>query len=359
MPPSDLLQSLLHNPPPKNIKMALARGAAPLPAEELLILMVHLAGDADPEVAAEAAKTIAGLPEENALALIKTRECDKTILEYLSRSSDSAPILEAIILNPSTPAVLVGELAKRVPEALMEAILYNRMRILECPGILENLRLNPGVTPAIERSVREIELEFFSGKRKEYSVATPEEEQPVADASEVPEPEAAVAPEIALEPDIGPDDLILEGLPLDPQEREIALAERLSKMTVPQKIRYALQGNREARAILIRDTNKEVSRTVLKSPKLADSEIQAFAAMRNISDDLLRQIGDSRQWTRNYAVVQHLVKNPKTPPLTSQRLINRLISKDLAMLARDRAVPEAVRNTAHRMMVQRTTKGKS
>jgi hypothetical protein len=300
--------------------------------------MVHLAGDADPEVAAEAAKTIAGLPEENALALIKTRECDKTILEYLSRSSDSAPILEAIILNPSTPAVMVGELAKRVPEALMEAILYNRMRILECPVILENLRLNPGVTPAIERSVREIELEFFSGKRKEYSVTTPEDEQRVADASEVPETEAAAAPENALKPDLGLDDLILEGLPLDPQEREIALAERLSKMTVPQKIRYALQGNREARAILIRDTNKEVSRTVLKSPR--------------------RQIGESRQWTRNYAVVQNLVKNPKTPPLTSQRLINRLISKDLGMLARDRAVPEAVRNTAHRMMVQRTTKGK-
>src|SRR3974377_383401 len=152
---------------------------------------------------------------------------------------------------------------------------------------------------------------------------------------------------------------MLEGLPLDPQEREIALGERMSKMTVPHKIRFALQGNREARAVLIRDTNKEVSRTVLKSPKLTDSEVQAFAAMRNINDDLLRQIGDSKQWTRNYAVVQNLVKNPKTPPLTSQRLINRLLARDLAMLSRDRSVPEAVRNAAHRMVVARTAKGKS
>jgi hypothetical protein len=339
--------------------MALARGAAPLPADELLILMVHLAADPDTEVAAEAAKTIAGLQEENILVLVKSHQCDRSVVEYLARRSVSAPILEAIILNPSTPATVIGELANRVPEALMEVILYNRVRILECPAILENLKLNPSLTPAVERTVREIELEFLSGKRKEYSVTAPEEEKPIPDTSELAESEATAESEISTEPDIGPDDLLLEGLPLDPQERELALTDRLSKMTVPQKVHYALQGNREARAILIRDGNREVSRMVLRNPKLTDSEIQAFAAMRNISDDLLRQIGDSKQWTRNYVVVQNLVKNPKTPPLTSQRLVSRLIARDLAMLARDRSVPEAVRSTAQRMMVQRTTKGQS
>lgn len=358
MPPSDLLQTLLHGNPAKSVKMALARGAAPLPAEEMMILMVHFAADADQEVAAEAVKTIAGLSEENLLALAKSQECDQSVLEYLTRRSDSAQV-EAIILNPSTPAVSVGELSKRVPEALMETILYNRVRILECPAILENLKQNPSLTPAVERMVREIELEFFSGKRKEYSVAVPEEEREEASALEISESAAATEPETQMEAELGPDDVLLEGLPLDPQEREIALAERLSKMTAPQKVRYALQGNREARAILIRDANKEVSRTVLKSPKLTDSEVQAFAAMRNISDDILRQIGDSKQWTRNYAVIQNLVKNPKTPPLTSQRLISRLIGRDLTMLARDRSVPEAVRNTAHRLIVQKTSKGQS
>jgi hypothetical protein len=359
MPPSDLLQSLLHGTPPKNVKVALARGAAPLPAEELLILAVHLAADPDPEVASEAAKTISNLPEESALTSIKSRDCDGTVLAYFAQSSSSAQILEAIILNSSTPAVLIGEMAKRIPEALMEAILYNRVRILECPGILENLKQNPSVTPAVERMVREIEIEFFSGKRKEYSVAAPEEEKLAEEAAEAADSEPAVAPETVAEPDLELDDLILEGLPLDPQEREIALAERLSRMTVPQKMRFALQGNREARAVLIRDANKEVSRSVLKSPKLTDSEVQAFATMRNINDDLLRQIGDSKQWTRNYAIIQNLVKNPKTPTLTSQRLISRLFARDLAMLSRDRSVPEAVRNTAHRMMVQRTSKGKT
>jgi len=357
MAPSDLLNSFLQDTPPRHIKLAAAKGAVPIAAAELLVILVHLTSDKDGEVAGEAVKTIQGLRESEILAQVRSKDCSTALLEFLSRTSESQPVLEAIILSQATPASVIEYLATRVPEELMETVLYNRVRILECPGILENLRMNPGLTPGIERQIREIELDFFSGKKKNYSVALPEEEIQTADAAPVQETESPAPTVTQTEADLSLDDLILEGLPIGPDEREIALSERLSRMTVPQKIRCAMQGNREARAVLIRDTNKEVARSVLKSPKVSESEVQAFAAMRNIADELLRVIGESRQWSRNYAVVQNLVKNPKTPPLTAQHLLNRLHSKDLVQLSRDRAVSEAVRCNAQRMVTQRNMKG--
>ena len=75
--------------------------------------------------------------------------------------------------------------------------------------------------------------------------------------------------------------------------------------------------------------------------------------MRNVCDDVLRQIGNSKEWTRSYVVIHNLVKNPKTPPAISQRMMPRLLSKDLMLLSRDRSITEAVRRNAQRLLSQR------
>jgi hypothetical protein len=125
-------------------------------------------------------------------------------------------------------------------------------------------------------------------------------------------------------------------------------------MTVSQKVRLALLGTRETRAVLIRDTNRQVSASVLQSPKLTVSEVESFAAMRSISEDVLRSIGNSKGWMKSYSVVQNLVKNPKTPPMISQRLMFRLQSRDLMLLSRDHGIPDGVRRNAQRLLSQRT-----
>jgi len=77
--------------------------------------------------------------------------------------------------------------------------------------------------------------------------------------------------------------------------------------------------------------------------------------MRGVAEDILREIGNSKSWTKSYAVVQNLVKNPKTPPVISQRLMFRLRAQDLMMLTRDRSVSDAVRYSASRTMRQRSS----
>ncbi len=340
MPSSETLKVFLTENPPKNIRLLGARGLVPLSPEETAQLLVHLLQDAEPEVSGQAAETLRGWSDEDVLNFVKSPECDSNVLDYFS-SNPSESIREAILANPATPGKCVALLAQEVSTSLLETILYNRVRLLKFPEILAGIKLNPNATADSLRLVREIETEFFGAKKSEYRVEGPGEESPFALE------EAPIEETEALE------DLTLEGLPTDPVARELAILERLARMTVRDKIKLALMGTREERGILIRDANREIARTVLKSPKLSDNEVESFAAMRNISDEILREIGISREWTKRYNVIQNLVRNPKTPLLITQRLMPRLQAKDLMLLSRDRGVPESVRLGAQRVMKQR------
>lgn len=124
---------------------------------------------------------------------------------------------------------------------------------------------------------------------------------------------------------------------------EDAQVPMLSSLSVPSRIKIAMLGSREQRAVLIRDPNRVVSCAVLSSPKLSETEVENFARMTNVAGDVLRIIGSNRAWIRNYAIIAALVRNPRTPPALSLGFIPRLQERDLKTLAVDRNVPEALR----------------
>jgi hypothetical protein len=124
----------------------------------------------------------------------------------------------------------------------------------------------------------------------------------------------------------------------------------LQAMTVPQRLKLAMKGSREQRAVLVRDPNRMIAAAVLSSPKLAETEVESFARMQNVSDEVLRTIAMNRSWVRKLAVATALVKNPKTPPAISLTLLPRMSQRDVKMLSIDRNVPEALRLNARKMM---------
>jgi hypothetical protein len=340
---SDFLQSLQSGKSPKSLRMMAARGLAPLPLHEMLEILVALSGDTDSEIAAQAKDTLSSWGDDDILTQLQRRECAPSVLEHFGAPDKSDRILRAIIANPLSPETVLSSLALTVSADLLEAILDNRARVINSPRILDSIRRNQSATPEIQRLIQEIEAEFFGDKRKEYKVAEERENDPMDLQTS------------ALEAEMPPEDLSLEGLPPEGEERQAAISIRLSTLSVREKIRYALFGTREIRAVLVRDTNKEVARNVLHSPKLTESEIESIAAMRSVSDDILREIGNSKEWTRSYVVLQNLARNPKTPPLISQRLLSRLRSQDLTLLTRDRSVSDAVRHHATRILKQRSS----
>ena len=152
------------------------------------------------------------------------------------------------------------------------------------------------------------------------------------------EPAATPAPE-ANEPLIDPE----PETPAQPDTQERAPKKDVFGLPIVEKIKLAMKGTREQRGQLIRDGNRMVAASVLSSPKLSETEVEGYARMSNVSDDVLRLIGNNRSWTKSYLITAALARNPKTPLAISLRLVSRLNVRDLKTITRDRNVREAVR----------------
>jgi hypothetical protein len=151
--------------------------------------------------------------------------------------------------------------------------------------------------------------------------------------------------------EVDEDAALIDVSPEDEDAERMSGTQELAAMNFPQRIRAAMKGTREQRAILIRDPNKMICASVLSSPKVSVPEVESFARMQNVSEDVLRIIGHNRAWLKSYGVVLALTKNPKCPLAMSMQLMTRLTTKDLAKLSVDRNVPEALRISSRKKVV--------
>ena len=166
-----------------------------------------------------------------------------------------------------------------------------------------------------------------------------------------------VPPEAILPPAQQPDEPLvdtLDELPDVPDAAAEPEQKALSSLSVLERMKLAMKGTREQRAVLVRDSNKLVSAAVLSSPKVNEAEIETFTKMGNVSEDVLRVIGQNRTWTKNYGVILGLCRHPKTPPAIAMSFVQRLNERDLKALTTDRNAKEGLRLLAKKML----TKGK-
>ena len=129
--------------------------------------------------------------------------------------------------------------------------------------------------------------------------------------------------------------------------------QQIQAMSVTEKIELAATGGREVRAVLIKDSNKQVQDAVLDSPRISDMEIVAVANSRNVSDELLRKIAVNRQWMKNYQVRLALVNNPKTPLPMGLKIIGTLMVADLKRLSKNKGVSSVLSAAAHRFVARK------
>ena len=133
-----------------------------------------------------------------------------------------------------------------------------------------------------------------------------------------------------------------------PAER-VTLIRRVMFMNAKDRMKLAMKGDREARSILIRDSNRVVATAVIKNPRVTEQEVEAIAAMRTVADEVLRLIAMNRAWARSYTIIHNLVRNPRTPLPTVISTLPRIHTKDLKNLAQNRNVSEAARRQALRL----------
>jgi hypothetical protein len=235
--------------------------------------------------------------------------------------------------------------APALPEQLAELVVINQVRLLRRTTLLEAIESNAHLNNDQRRRLRELRETFRVGEK-------PIEAPPPAPAAPEAPPEEEAPPPIVEEGPITEDEALVRYLSEDERREveKVSVVQRLYRLDTAEKVITALKGTREERAVLIRDPNRIVGMAVLGSPRISESEIESFAAMKSVSDQILRQIGTHREWTKRYGVVASLVRNPRTPVGVALTMVPRLNPRDMKAVAVDRNVPEVIRKHAQRFV---------
>jgi hypothetical protein len=129
--------------------------------------------------------------------------------------------------------------------------------------------------------------------------------------------------------------------------------QKILRMTVPQKIRLAMLGNREARNILILDRNKIIPSAVMRSPRLTDNDVLQYSQQKNLPEDVYKYIAYNKKWIKNYPVKLALVNNPKTPLPIAIRLLEHLHDNDLKAVRRNKNISSVLSRAAFQIQAKR------
>lgn len=137
------------------------------------------------------------------------------------------------------------------------------------------------------------------------------------------------------------------------EPRHESLMQKIQRLNVSERIQLALKGGREIRGILARDPNKQVVLSVLENGKITESEVELITKNRSTVEDVLRRISKNREWMKKYAILYALITNPKTPAGIAVTFVSSLKTRDLALLQRNKNVPEAVRIASKKLYIAR------
>jgi hypothetical protein len=344
---------------PEAIRLGAARGALPIPPLDLAYIQVRLLADKSPAVSGSARDSLQNLKGDGLLSLLRDPACDAEVLDHFARSGRlSGDPLAAAIAHPAITDATLETLASSADADTLALIVTNEIRLAAHPVLVTRLRSNPKLPGHLRHRLAELERDVIGQEPIGFETPSPVAPAPSGEAPPPVGPEA-VAPEAPMPEDAAPP-------PLDPQEeqryeealRNTDAYQRIMQLDVAQRNLLAMKGSAEERAILIRDTARTVAQAVLKNPRLSEGEITTFAGLRNVHEDILRALASNREWTKAYAVVHALVRNPKTPPGLSVQFLGRLGTRDLKIAMGDKNVPEIVRRNARNLFLARTQPAK-
>lgn len=368
----------------------------PLAQNDLLEVLVALTTSDDAQIASAATETLQAESPEDLLIAASGTDTSPNVLAYLAtQPKGKHEVYEATILNTRTPDQALAKLAATTANgSLLELITINQQRLVRCPEIIEAILANPARSGEAERRARETREEFFEKERGARQIADElraRGQNAAAEFFEAAELTTA-AGELSLEDawliaqhiEVSDADLDEAWLPAERYEEllpesvaevsanvqriieneriesgavsaeRVSLIRKIMFMNTKDRMKLAMKGDREARSILIRDSNKVVCTAVVNNPRITEQEIENIAAMRTVADEVLRIIAMNRAWARSYSIIHNLARNPRTPIPTVMNLLNRIRTKDLQNLTQNRNVSEAVRRQAYRLSQTRS-----
>jgi hypothetical protein len=135
------------------------------------------------------------------------------------------------------------------------------------------------------------------------------------------------------------------------EEEYLSKYKMVQLMGISEKIKMALSGDKEWRSILVKDSNKLVSGSVIKNPRITDGEILTIIKVGVQNDEIMRLICANKEWIKNYAIRKALIENPKTPLANSLRYLATLGEKDIAAYAKSKNISSVIATQAKRLVL--------
>lgn len=278
------------------------------PNDRLTVLFV-LCYDPDAEVGAAAKASLKAYPLELVLeALEKKLSID--VLKRLAKmhKGDSA-VLTAVVLNDGADGSFVEALAGAAPLEVITSLSKEQSVLDRYPSIIESITKNPNATDELTEAL---------------SPSAPEA---------APDTTGTAGAEEAT---LGPDD-------------ESAV-KKIEDMSVGEKIKLALTGDKTMRSLFIKSSNKMISTAVMKNPRLTIEEVVKVANSKTTPDEIMRMIAVKKEWLKNYNVRIAMVMNAKTPIQVALRMLDSLNIKDLEKVAKSRYISNVISAGADRLL---------
>jgi hypothetical protein len=138
----------------------------------------------------------------------------------------------------------------------------------------------------------------------------------------------------------------------EPVVHDPPLPIKIRRLRIPERIKLALTGNRDARVILIRDPNKLIRRYCLRNPRISEEEVVVLCKEKSIDEESLRFVMSRREWMKLYQIRLALAQNPRTPVPQAIALLGTLMMRDIERIGKSRDVPQVVVNHARKMVIE-------
>jgi hypothetical protein len=310
----ELIEALRHGRATRERKIAVCSGGAHVSAADRAEILAVLALDTDEVVANRAQDALLSQPAESIIEAIARETALPALFAYASKNLvDKRGVGDAMVRNRNCGPEYLVPMVRSLSTESIQMLMEELDRVSESSALAAALEHNSSVTAEQKAQLHELR-------------GTGIDNGALAEAA------------LEAEPDLG---------------KRQTLLQRLATMTVAQRVQFAIKGGSEARRTLIRDANKVVQRAVLQSPRLTDQEVEAFASMSSLTDEILRLIAKNRNFRKNYVVVRNLMNNPKTPLDVSLHMLPILNPLDLKRLCTNKNVPETLRTTANKLQRQR------
>jgi hypothetical protein len=341
-----------------------ARGLVPLKGGDLVTVLAQLAADPDPTISEAAIASLQKMPD-NVLLVACDGPLDPSVLDALAERIDRREVRERISLNAATADGTIELLAKRADDALGERIATNEARLLRAPAIIGALYNNRNVRMSTADRLIELAARHgveVPGLPKDTFDAHVEAIQGelLFEATEEPLPE-----DVDFADTIAADDDDPDAIEIDPvkseekiREKHLPLSMKIGSLSKAKKIRLAQIGSAAARALLVRDNDRQIAMTAVRSPQLSIGEATSIAHSRQVSEEVLKYVGNTRNLTRSAEVKRALVFNPKTPFGISLSFLAHMNANDLRDISRSRNVAPQLKSAAIQKIAAKERKDK-